>query len=111
MHTFFSADEHPWEQVEQGIKRKVVGFTDDLMAAHLCFDMGAHSALHQHYIHDQIAYVVSGRFDAVVDGEERELKAGDAFMVKRLLRHGVTALEQDSVILDIFSPSREDFLG
>ncbi|EDL55321.1 hypothetical protein VSAK1_20354, partial [Vibrio mediterranei AK1] len=29
----------------------------------------------------------------------------------KLLDHGTTALEQDSVLLDIFSPSREDFLS
>ncbi|GAL20486.1 cupin domain-containing protein [Vibrio maritimus] len=111
MHKFFSADEHPWEQVSQGIKRKVVGFTDDLMAAHLCYDKGASGVIHRHEIHDQIVYVVSGRFEAIVDGERRELKAGDAFMVKKLLDHGTKALEQDSVLLDIFSPSREDLLS
>ncbi|CAH0528694.1 cupin domain-containing protein [Vibrio hippocampi] len=111
MYSFFSADEHPWEQVSEGIKRKVVGFTDDLMAMHLCYDKGAKGAVRKREIHDQIVYVVSGRFEAIVDGEKQQLKAGDAFTVKKLLDHGITALEQNSVLLDIFSPSREDFLS
>jgi quercetin dioxygenase-like cupin family protein len=38
------------------------------------------------------------------------LVQGDAFIAPRLQLHGVVALEQGSVLLDQFSPRRDDFL-
>ncbi|WP_238103682.1 cupin domain-containing protein [Shewanella sp.] len=110
MNTFFKADEHPWEELGDGIKRKIVGYTDELMAVHLNFDKGAIGYVHAHEIHDQIGYVISGSFEAEVDGKKQVLKAGDAYIARKHLMHGAVALEQDSILLDMFSPAREDFL-
>lgn len=110
MNTFFKIEEHQWEELGGGIKRKIVGYTDELMAVHLCFDKGAIGAPHSHEIHDQIGYVVSGSFEAEVDGEKHILTAGDAYIAPKHFVHGAVALEQDSILLDMFSPAREDFL-
>ncbi|MCC4831593.1 cupin domain-containing protein [Shewanella sp. 1_MG-2023] len=110
MNIFFKADEHPWEEVGEGIKRKIVGFTDDLMVVHLCFGKGAIGTPHTHEIHDQIGYVVKGSFEAQINGEKKILNAGDAFIARKHFEHGVVALEEDSILVDVFSPSREDFL-
>ena len=110
MNPFFIADEQPWEELGDGIKRKIVAYTDDLMAVHVCFDKGAIGTTHTHEIHDQIGYVVNGSFEAEVDGQKQILKKGDAFIARKHLLHGAVALEQDSVLLDIFNPAREDFL-
>ena len=110
MSQFFKIQEHQWEELGGGIKRKIVGYTDDLMAVHLCFDKGAVGAPHAHEIHDQIGYVVSGSFEAEVDGKKQVLKAGDAYIAAKHLVHGAVALEQDSILLDMFTPAREDFL-
>lgn len=59
---------HEWEDVGCGIKRKIVGYTDELMTDHLFFDKGAIGTPHAHDIHDQIVYVVSASFEAEVDG-------------------------------------------
>jgi quercetin dioxygenase-like cupin family protein len=110
MSPFFKASEHPWEELGAGIKRKIVGYTDELMAVHLCFDKGAIGAPHSHEIHDQIGYVIDGSFEAEVDGQKMVLKKGDAYIARKHLVHGAVALEQDSILLDMFSPAREDFL-
>ncbi|KXI21070.1 cupin domain-containing protein [Photobacterium sanguinicancri] len=110
MNPFFAASEHPWEELGDGIKRKIVAYTGDLMAVHVCFDKGAIGTAHIHEIHDQIGYVVNGSFEAEVDGQKKILKKGDAFIAHKHLKHGAVALEQDSVLLDIFNPAREDFL-
>ncbi|OEF27377.1 cupin domain-containing protein [Vibrio rumoiensis] len=108
--TFFRIDENEWEEVGGGIKRKIVGYTDDLMAVHLRFDKGAIGAPHTHEIHDQIGYVVSGSFEAEIDGKKCVLKAGDAYIARKHTEHGAVALEEGSILLDMFSPAREDFL-
>ncbi|WP_086981037.1 cupin domain-containing protein [Vibrio aphrogenes] len=110
VNPFFQIDEHEWEEIGGGIKRKIVGYTDDLMAVHLCFDKGAIGAPHTHEIHDQIGYVVEGSFEAEINGEKRVLKKGDAYIARKHMEHGAVALEQDSILLDMFSPAREDFL-
>jgi quercetin dioxygenase-like cupin family protein len=107
---FFNINNTPWEELGAGIKRKIVGHTEDLMAVHLCFDKGSIGHPHAHDIHDQIGYVVEGSFEAEIDGEKRVLNKGDAYIAKKLAVHGAVALEQDSILLDVFSPVRQDFL-
>ncbi|WP_153448880.1 cupin domain-containing protein [Vibrio algicola] len=108
--TFFKIDDNEWEDIGDGIKRKIVGYTDDLMAVHLRFDKGAIGAPHTHEIHDQIGYVVSGSFEAEIGGEKRVLTAGDAYIASKHTEHGAIALEEGSILLDMFSPARQDFL-
>lgn len=110
MNPFFNIQNTEWEELGGGIKRKIVGYTDELMLVHLCFDKGAIGAPHSHEIHDQIGYVVSGSFEAEVDGKKQVLKAGDAYIAPKHQVHGAVALEQNSILLDAFSPAREDFL-
>jgi quercetin dioxygenase-like cupin family protein len=64
--------------------------------------------LHTHP-HEQIGYVASGRVVFELDGEKRELGAGDAYCVPGEVPHGVVALE-DCVCIDIFSPVRTEYL-
>lgn len=53
--------------------------------------------------------MVSGSFEYEVEGEKYILYQGDSYYVAPDQLHGARALE-DAVILDIFTPQREDFL-
>jgi quercetin dioxygenase-like cupin family protein len=110
MSPFYLDSEHPWTELGDGIRRKIVGHTPELMSVLVQFDKGAIGTPHAHDAHDQIAYVVAGAFEAEIDGVKRVLRAGDAFIAPRLARHGVVALEAGSTLLDQFSPRREDYL-
>jgi len=110
MTLFHVNDEVPWTELGDGIRRKIVGHTPELMSVLVQFDRGAVGTPHAHDAHDQIAYVVSGSFEATVEGVKRVLKAGDAFIAARNHMHGVVALEQGSTLLDQFSPHRADYL-
>jgi quercetin dioxygenase-like cupin family protein len=57
----------------------------------------------------QIGYVISGSFEVTCEGEKKILKAGDSYLIKPDQIHGVVALE-DSKLLDVFTPMREDFI-
>ena len=106
MIQFFKIEDHGWEYISSGIKRNIVGYTDELMAVHLCFDKGAIGAPHTHDIHDKTGYVVSGSFEAEIEGEKHVLTAGDAYIATKHMVHGAVAFEQDSILLDMFSPAR-----
>lgn len=110
MELFFIDTENEWERVAEGIYRKIVGHTSDLMATLVRFDKGAIGEPHSHEIHDQIAYVAAGSFETEINGEKRVLRRGDAYIAPKRIRHGVVALEQDSILVDMFSPRRDDFL-
>jgi quercetin dioxygenase-like cupin family protein len=109
MEHFFDSSS-PWTDLGDGIRRKIVGHTSELMSVLVQFDEGAVGTAHAHDHHDQIAFVVSGSFLAEVDGVWRVLKVGDAFIAPRLHMHGVKSLEANSTLLDQFSPPRADYL-
>ena len=110
MDPYFIADAQPWTELGDGIRRKIVGHTPQLMSVLVQFDQGAVGTPHAHETHDQIAYVVSGAFEADIGGVKRVLRAGDAFIAAHPTLHGVVALEPGSTLLDQFSPRRDDYL-
>ncbi|MDI3473544.1 MAG: hypothetical protein PWQ20_1801 [Thermotogaceae bacterium] len=92
----------------EGIERKILARGGNLMLVEVHFKKGAVAAVHSH-LHEQVSYIVSGSFEVEIDGKREILKAGDSCYVPSNVPHGVVALE-DSVIIDIFTPQREDFL-
>ncbi len=109
MH-FYEQDATPWTELGDGIRRKIVGHTPQLMSVLVQFDKGAIGTPHAHDVHDQIAFVISGSFEAEVAGHKKILRAGDAFIAPHHHTHGVVALEDKSTLLDQFSPCRDDYL-
>ena len=97
-----------WEFPDQGIRRKVMAYNDQLMLVRVDFEQGAVGTLHKHY-HSQISHVESGTFEVEIDGQKKVLHAGDAFNVPPDTVHGVVCLEA-GVLIDVFNPSREDFI-
>ena len=93
---------------EPGITRRILARGGSIMGVEVTFKKGAVGAVHQH-VHEQVSYIVSGSFEYTADGVVYQLKAGDSYYVPKNVLHGAVALE-DSVILDIFTPQREDFL-
>lgn len=106
---FIKAKEVDWEVVGEGIERKILGYDEQVMMVCVRFTLGAIGTLH-HHVHRQITYVESGSFEVEIDGTKSILNKGDCFFVTPDLEHGVVALEQ-GMLVDIFTPCREDFLS
>lgn len=96
------------ENVSDGVERFVKSYTDELMVVENHFKKGAVGALHSHP-HTQITYVVSGKFEFTIGNEKNIVQAGDTMLKKDGITHGCVCLE-DGILLDIFSPMREDFI-
>ena len=92
----------------EGVTRRLLAYTDELMCVENTFQTGAVGSLHSHP-HTQITYVVSGRFSFTIDGVVHEVGPGDTMLKTDGVVHGCTCLEA-GVLLDIFTPMREDFL-
>lgn len=99
----------PKELAGKGISRQILGFGEPLMLVRAEFEEGAVGYVHAH-THAQVTYVQSGEFDVVVDGVEKRLGPGDSFYVAPNLEHGAVC-KKAGVLLDVFSPMREDFLN
>jgi quercetin dioxygenase-like cupin family protein len=107
---YFEDSSTAWTELGDGLRRKIVGHTPQLMSVIMQFDKGAVGTPHAHEVHDQIGYVISGSFEVTVNSETRILKAGDAFIAPHHQLHGARALEHHSMLLDQFSPRRDDYL-
>ena len=92
-----------------GVMRKVLSYSKNLMACELTFEKGAVGAPHSHP-HEQIGYIISGKLVYQEEGQEDKiLETGDTYYVAPNVVHGVQILE-DTKLLDIFTPMREDFV-
>lgn len=96
------------EDLGDGIKRKVLAYSDNMMSVEVYFDKGAVGALHSHS-HEQITYVLSGEFEFTIGDETKVVKAGDALYKQPNIIHGCTCLSE-GVLLDNFTPMRKDFV-
>ncbi len=95
-------------EASEGVVRFVKSYTDEVMVVENHFKKGAVGALHSHP-HTQITYVVSGKFEFTIGDEKNVVTAGDTMLKKDGIEHGCVCLEE-GVLLDIFSPMREDFV-
>ena len=99
----------PAKDLGGGVKRKVLSYSEKLMACELTFEKGAVGAAHSHP-HEQIGYIISGRLVYQEAGQaDKILETGDTYYVAPNVVHGVQILE-DTKLLDIFTPMREDFV-
>ena len=98
----------PWQDLGAGIQRQIFGFDDKLMIVKVKFEQGAIGTLHQHH-HTQATYIESGSFEVTIGNEIKILNTGDGFYIAPNAMHGVVCLRA-GVLIDSFSPVREDFL-
>jgi quercetin dioxygenase-like cupin family protein len=98
----------PVERVAEGIVRQMI-HGDRLMVCRLTIAARTVTPVHSH-VHEQITLVERGRADFFVEGERKTARAGDVLLFPSNIRHGATMLAEEVVLIDIFSPPREDFL-
>ncbi len=106
---FVKDDAVAWQDLGVGVRRKILGHNDSMMMVRVAFEAGAIGPQHRHP-HVQCAVVEKGSFDVTIEGRTQRLGVGDGYMVPSNALHGVVALEP-GVLLDIFTPVREDFLS
>jgi quercetin dioxygenase-like cupin family protein len=94
---------------EPGLRRQVMSYSPSMMLVRHRMEKGWVGVRHSHP-HEQMVYVVSGHLTFQHPGGVFEAKAGDSFLVAGNVEHQASALE-DSEILDVFTPYREDYAG
>lgn len=107
-NVFIENKELLWEKVDEGVQRKIIAYDKQLMVVKVEFENGAVGSLHSHP-HTQISYIESGIFEVEINGSKKILTTGDAFFVPSNAVHAVVCLAA-GILIDVFSPMREDFL-
>ena len=92
---------------ESGLTRRIGAYNDKLMLAEHRMNKGWIRTLHSHP-HEQLVYVVQGRIKVVAGSTTFEAGTGDSFVVSGNVEHQASALE-DSLVVDVFTPSREEY--
>ena len=105
---FINDNDIPWEDLGDGVKRKVMSYDQNVMMVKVAFETGGIGALHSHY-HTQMSYVESGSFEMTIGEKKGILKAGDGYYIPPHVVHGALCLEA-GVLIDVFTPMREDFV-
>ncbi|WP_371372688.1 cupin domain-containing protein [Sporomusa aerivorans] len=100
----------PYKQLDEKTTRRVLSYGQDLMLVEFVFKQGGVGTPHKHEEHEQIGYVAQGSFELMVGEEKSIIKRGDTYYAPRNTLHGVVALEDDSILIDAFTPIRADFL-
>ncbi|MEM1946172.1 MAG: cupin domain-containing protein [Candidatus Caldarchaeum sp.] len=104
----FRWDDIPWERLREDVwRRLIVG--DRMMLAQFWIRKGAKVAMHRHH-NEQISLVLSGAMKFVLEnGSEHLVREGGVFVIPSNVVHAAEAVE-DSVVVDVFSPPRDDWL-
>jgi unsaturated pyranuronate lyase len=99
----------PVADAGNNVMRRVLAENPQLMLVEFAFAANGIGASHSHP-HVQSTFVKSGTFEFTVGGASFVVGPGDAFVIPSGVAHSCRALGQPGVLLDTFTPRRDDFL-
>ena len=83
-------------------------FAEHLMLSYLEMDAGAEVPLH-HHPHEQGGILLEGKLQLTIDNETSVVALGSMFLIEANIPHRAVAIDGPAVVLDVFSPVREDY--
>jgi quercetin dioxygenase-like cupin family protein len=99
----------PVEKLGDGIERQMF-IGNKLMMCRLRFAPNVVTAEHDH-LHEQMTIVERGKVRFFIEGKEHIAEPGDILSFPSGCWHGATMMDEEVVLIDIFTPIREDFLN
>ncbi len=103
-------DEVSWQDLGNGTKRKA--WFNDHMTVALIEIVGGDkrpTPPPHHHLHEQIGYVIEGRALVTLGDRTEEIVPGGVYIVTANVPHTVKPLTHRLVLLESFTPTREDF--
>ena len=83
-------------------------FGERLMLSYLEMEAGAEIPQHQHP-HEQGGMLLSGKVELTIGDETRVVEPGAIYLIPPNVPHRAVAVGGPAVVLDIFTPVREDY--
>jgi quercetin dioxygenase-like cupin family protein len=96
-------------QVEmlKGVHRRTMATTDEAMLCEFFLEREAVVQPHSH-MNDQVGYVIFGSIEMTIGDLVRVCNPGDSYAIPGGIVHSARALV-DTIVLDAFSPPRDDY--
>lgn len=104
--SFLHLDDLPDEEPISGFHARFV-HTEGMTLAYWTIEAGAAIPEH-HHPHEQVATVLDGEFELMVDGETRRMGSNDVAVIPSNVPHAGRAVTECRII-DVFQPVREDY--
>lgn len=98
----------PEERVTDKISRRIAS-GDQEMIVWWSMKAGAHAAAHRHP-HEQIFWMLKGKMEFRLGDEKRVCGPGEIGVIPANVEHEAW-FPEDTEVVDLFSPPREDFLA
>jgi len=97
-----------YRELLDGAEMKTLAHGEKTLLAKFHLKKGAAIPLHGH-IYEQTGFMISGKMRFKIGDEQFDCEPGDTWCIPGDVPHGVEVLE-DSVVVEVFSPVREDYL-
>lgn len=106
---FFKVADLPGFAPVAGVEMQIMT-GQNVMVNWVKIEAGAAVPGHAHP-HEQLGFVLEGEINMMIDGETRVLGPGDAYAIPGTVTHGASAGPNGCVVIDIFSPLRDDYVA
>jgi quercetin dioxygenase-like cupin family protein len=94
--------------MSEGVQRQTLVYGERMHLLRFVLKSGSRVPSHSHP-HEQTGHLLEGRMRLTIEGSMHDLEEGDSWNISGGIPHEAEAME-DSVVIEIFSPVREDYL-
>ena len=105
---FYKRENSEYKVALEGVKYKTLTWGQKSLLSEFKLAKGSIIPTHKHP-HEQTGYLISGRMRFDIAGEKFLAEPGDSWCIHGNIVHSVNVLE-DTVVIEIFSPVREEYL-
>ncbi|SET06419.1 Cupin domain-containing protein [Natronincola peptidivorans] len=102
------ASKEGYIKIAEGLERKTLVYGEKTLLTEFKFQQGHTLPLHEHP-HEQTGYLVSGHIALIINDIRYEILPGDSWVIPGNVKHAAEIIE-DSIVVEVFSPVREDFI-
>ncbi|MGA7105450.1 MAG: cupin domain-containing protein [Candidatus Deferrimicrobiaceae bacterium] len=107
MHHFWKPEDIPPRELAPGVIAKIASGEKAMLSL---VTLAPHAVVPEHaHPHEQMGMMVSGTLELTIAGEARTLSGNAIFLVPGGVSHKAVAGPQGAMVLEAFSPPREEF--
>ena len=104
---FIKIDDYEPIELAPGAKARTP-YGENIMLSYLELEAGSIIPLHKHP-HEQAGMLLNGRMELTIGDDTNLCEAGEMFIIPANTPHTAKPVDGPAVVLDVFSPVREDY--
>lgn len=107
MANFFSFFDMPFQPLNANVSSRMIAGQELMFVEHRV--KKGHIAVDDRHVNEQMTLVMRGSIRMTIDGISHLMKPGNAILIPSNVIHTCEVLE-DSVVIEVFSPPRKEWL-